>query len=44
MEDIAALMKSAYLQSRRGVCDRILNRAMGKIDTLISIISKTEED
>lgn len=43
MEDIAALMKSAYLQSRRGVCDGILNRAIGKIDTLMSILSKTEE-
>lgn len=44
MKDILDLLRSAYPQSKSGVCDRLLSRAIGKMDTLISILSETEDD
>ena len=44
MKDILDLMRSAYSYSKSEVCDRLLSRAIGKMDTLTSILSGTEED
>ena len=44
MKDVLDLMRSAYPYSKSGVCDRLLSRAIGKMDTLTSILSGTEED
>ena len=44
MKDILDLLRSAYPQSKSGVCDRLLSRAIGKMDTLKSILSETEDD
>ena len=44
MKSILSIMDSAYLKSNSNICDRELSKAMGKLDTLIKILSNTNND
>ena len=44
MKSILSIMDSAYLNSKSDICDRELSKAMGKLDTLIKILSNTNND
>ncbi len=43
MEQILSILKNAYLKSNSNECDRNLNKAIGKLETLIMILSETKE-
>lgn len=44
MKQILSIIEDAYLNSNSKNCDRGLSKAIGKLDTLIKILSKTEDD
>ena len=44
MKSILSIMDSAYLNSKSDICNRELSKAMGKLDTLIKILSNTNND
>lgn len=44
MKSILSIIDSAYLNSKSNLCDRELSKAIGKLDTLIKILSDTNND
>lgn len=44
MKNILEIIQEGYEQSNSITCDRLLNEAMGKLGTLISILSVTKDN
>lgn len=44
MKKILEIMQNGYEQSKSITCDRLLSRAIGKLSTLISILSATKDN
>ena len=44
MKSILSILDGAYLNSKSDICDRELSKAIGKLDTLIKILSNTNND
>lgn len=44
MKNILSIIHEGYRYSNSINCDRCLNKAIGKLDTLISILSATKDD
>lgn len=43
MKSILSIINGAYLSSKSDKCDRELNKAIGKLQTLIKILSNTND-